>query len=177
MFSKLCALALVAPLASALILSIPEAPTSGGQMTIKWTNEPNDPETWSFELINTAFNNAFAIANNVNPSASSLTLTIPIVPVGDGYTLQAVNIGDINQVYATTGSFSIGASSTSTTSASTAASSGSSVSGSTLVTGSTTSSRSSNTAVSGSSTNTSPSTSATAATRSAIPLALPPFIT
>ena len=39
-------------------------------------------DTWSFELINVAFNNAFAIANNVNPSLGSLTITLPIVPVG-----------------------------------------------------------------------------------------------
>jgi len=118
MFHKLCILALVAPLASALVIQIPENPTSGGQITIKWTNEPNDPETWTFELINTVFNNAFAIANNVNPSASELTLTLPVVPVGAGYTLAAVDIGDINKVYASTGSFSIGPATSSTDSGS-----------------------------------------------------------
>jgi hypothetical protein len=40
---KFSTLALVARLASALVLQIPETPTSGGQITIKWTNEPNDP--------------------------------------------------------------------------------------------------------------------------------------
>jgi len=129
MFHKLCILALVAPLASALVVQIPENPTSGGQITIRWTNEPNDPETWSFELLNTVFNNAFAIANNVNPSASELTLTLPVVPVGDGYTLAAVDIGDINSVYASTGSFSIGPATSSTDSgASTVSSATSSVS-------------------------------------------------
>lgn len=39
-------------------------------------------DTWSFELINKVFNNAFAIANNINPSASQITLTLPVVPVG-----------------------------------------------------------------------------------------------
>jgi len=130
MFYKLCTLTLVAPLASALVLQIPENPTSGGQINVKWTNEPNDPETWSFELINTAFNNAFAIANNVDPSASSLTLTLPVVPVGAGYTLEAVDIGDISKVYATTGSFSIGGTTSSTGSGSSSASSATSSSAS-----------------------------------------------
>jgi hypothetical protein len=92
--------------------------------------------TWSFELINVAFNNAFAIANNVDPASNSITLTLPVVPVGcvfllrmlsqkahidslcsDGYTLQAVNIGNISDVFATTGDFSVGAASTTSTTA------------------------------------------------------------
>ena len=41
---ELYLLALVAPLAvSALQLQIPENPTSGGTITIKWTNEQGDP--------------------------------------------------------------------------------------------------------------------------------------
>ncbi|KAJ6538644.1 hypothetical protein DFH09DRAFT_1368809 [Mycena vulgaris] len=56
-----------------------------------------------------SFNNAFAIANSVDPTANTLTLTIPSVPAEDGYTLQFVNVSDINQVYATSGSFAIGA--------------------------------------------------------------------
>jgi hypothetical protein len=128
MFYKLCTLALVAPLASALVLQIPENPTTGGQITIRWTNEPNDPETWSFELTNTIFNNAYAIANNVDPSASQLTLTLPAVPVGAGYTLEAVEIGDINNVYASTGSFSIGPATSSTDSGSSTVSSATSIS-------------------------------------------------
>ncbi|KAF5327740.1 hypothetical protein D9619_005058 [Psilocybe cf. subviscida] len=83
MFTKLSLFALVAPLmVSALKLATPKNPTSSGTITIKWTNEPNDPDTWSFVLINQSFNNEFAIANNVNPSASQLTLTLPIVPTG-----------------------------------------------------------------------------------------------
>ncbi|CAA7264945.1 unnamed protein product [Cyclocybe aegerita] len=123
MFSKLIPFALLAQLASALVLQIPENPTSGGSVTIRWTNEASDTfDTFSLELINTAFNNAFAIANNVNPSAGQITLTLPIVPVGSGYTLEAVNIGNINDVFASTGSFSIGASTASVTSTSTSAS-------------------------------------------------------
>jgi hypothetical protein len=126
MFTKLSLLALAAPLmVSALKLAIPENPTNSGQITIKWTNEPNDPDTWTFELTNESFNKQFAIANNVNPSASQLTLTLPVVPVGSGYTLQAVNIGNITDVFAETPEFAIGAATTASSSASTAASSGS----------------------------------------------------
>ncbi|KAF8174943.1 hypothetical protein BJ912DRAFT_39959 [Pholiota molesta] len=117
MFAKLSLFAAIAPLVTGLVLSIPENPTTGGQITIKWTNEQGDPATWSFELINVAFNNAFAIANNVDPASNSITLTLPVVPVGDGYTLQAVNIGNISDVFATTGDFSVGAASTTSTTA------------------------------------------------------------
>ncbi|KAF8167222.1 hypothetical protein B0H34DRAFT_680889 [Crassisporium funariophilum] len=116
MFSKLTLLAFVAPLVSALTLQIPENPTSGGSVTIKWNSAQGDPDTWTFELLNTVFNNAFAIANNVDPSTQQLTLTLPVVPVGDGYTLEAVDIGDINKVFASTGSFSIGPNAGSTSS-------------------------------------------------------------
>ncbi|PPQ66343.1 hypothetical protein CVT24_007180 [Panaeolus cyanescens] len=117
---SLSLLAFVAPLVSALTLQIPENPTSGGEVTIKWTSAPGDPETWTFELINTVFNNAFAIANNVNPAPQELRLTLPVVPEGDGYTLEAVDIGDISKVFASTGPFAIGASTASTTPLSTA---------------------------------------------------------
>ncbi|KAF8971892.1 hypothetical protein BDZ97DRAFT_1901537 [Flammula alnicola] len=130
MFAKLSLLALAVPLVSALQLATPTNPTSGGQVTIHWTNQQGDPTSWSFELTNTAFNNEFAIANNVDPSASQLTLTLPIVPVGDGYTLQAVNIGNVSDIFAQTPDFAVGATTTSlTTSASTLSSAGSSSSG------------------------------------------------
>ncbi|PPQ69664.1 hypothetical protein CVT26_001533 [Gymnopilus dilepis] len=126
MFSKLALLsAVVAPLASALTLNIPTNPTSGGNVTITWSSAPNDPETFSLELINTAFHNSFAIANNVNPTAETISLTLPIVPVGDGYSLEAVDVGNITNVFASTGTFSIGASTASFTPSST--SSGASV--------------------------------------------------
>ncbi|KAF4611563.1 hypothetical protein D9613_004392 [Agrocybe pediades] len=175
MFNKLSLLAFAAPLVSALTLQVPENPTSAGQITIKWTSAPNDPETFSFELINTAFNNAFAIANNVNPTAGQLTLTLPPVPVGDGYTLEAVNIGNINDVFASSPSFSIGAATTtsssgSSTSASSTASGSRSVSGtaSASVTG-TSSIRptsTSNSLVSPSPSSTQPSTSASSSSSS-----------
>jgi len=117
MLCKFSLLTVVAPLVSGLVLQTPENPTSGGTVTIKWTNQQGDPDTWSFELVNPSFNNAFAIANNVDPASNSITLTLPIIPVGDGYTLEAVNIGNITDVFASTGDFAVGATTTSSTSA------------------------------------------------------------
>ncbi|KAF8890101.1 hypothetical protein BD779DRAFT_1785146 [Infundibulicybe gibba] len=109
MFAKLSLLALVAPLVSALTINAPTDPTSGGSVTITWTTTSGDPPIFSIELMNTAFNNAFAIANNVDVSLGTITLTLPIVPVGAGYTITAVDVSNIANVFSTTGSFSVGA--------------------------------------------------------------------
>jgi len=118
MFYKFSALALLAPLvAGEIVLSVPKAPTSQGTVTITWTSLATDPQTFSLELLNPSFNDAFAIANNIITTSGSITLTLPVVPVGDNYQLNAVNIGNINDVYASTSSFSIGASPSSASSA------------------------------------------------------------
>jgi len=118
MFFKLAALTLIVPLISALTLSTPENLSSGGSATINWTSAAGDPSTFSIELLNVVFHNSFAIANNVQPSAGTITLTLPSVPPGDGYTLEAVDISNITNVYATSGSFSIAAESTVTSTSS-----------------------------------------------------------
>ncbi|KAF8902195.1 hypothetical protein CPB84DRAFT_1836171 [Gymnopilus junonius] len=139
MFSKFAFLAAaVVPLASALTLNIPTGPTSGGNVTITWTSAPNDPATFSLELVNTAFHNSFAIANNVNPTAGTVSLTLPIVPVGDGYSLEAVDIGNITNIFDATGDFSIGAVTVSITPSSTSSSTSSASHGSTSVSASVT---------------------------------------
>ncbi|KAJ7634048.1 hypothetical protein B0H17DRAFT_845700, partial [Mycena rosella] len=85
------------PLTSAIV---------GGQTTITWTSTSSDP-VFSIELTHPSFNNDFAIANNVDPTKNSLTVLIPEVPPEDGYTLQFVNITNINQIFSTSSSFSI----------------------------------------------------------------------
>ena len=80
------------PFVSALTLNTPENLASGGSATITWTTASGDPSTFSIELLNTVFHNSFAIANNVNPSSGTITLDLPIVPPGNGYTLEAVDI-------------------------------------------------------------------------------------
>ncbi|PSS29669.1 hypothetical protein PHLCEN_2v2817 [Hermanssonia centrifuga] len=124
-------LAVLAPLASALTFTTPTNWASGGFETVSWTTSAGDPSTFTVELSNpVVFNAALGILNNVNPALQSQNFTLSIVPAVAGYTLQAVNVTDINQVFATSGSFSIAptVSSTSSLSAGSSASSGSSIS-------------------------------------------------
>ncbi|KAJ2927059.1 hypothetical protein H1R20_g10037, partial [Candolleomyces eurysporus] len=107
-FASLLALVAVTPLVSALTLNIPENITTQGTTTFTWTYETSD-EPFSLYLYNEEFNDSFAIANNVEPSLGSVSIQIPVVPVRDGYTLRAVNVGNIEDVYSSTGSFSVGA--------------------------------------------------------------------
>ncbi|KAF7976210.1 hypothetical protein HWV62_7400 [Athelia sp. TMB] len=127
------ALTLALPFVSALTLSTPKdnAWSSGGSATVDWTSSSGDPSTFTLELSNTAFHNSYAIANNVNPSSGSISFSLPIVPAGAGYTVIAVAIGNISDVYATTGSFSVAAApSSSAVSSSASASASGSASGS-----------------------------------------------
>ncbi|THH09820.1 hypothetical protein EW146_g8565 [Bondarzewia mesenterica] len=123
MFNKLSVLVALVPFVAGLTLNVPDNLSSGGPATISWTTASGDPSTFSIELLNTIFHNSFAIANNVQPSLGSITIQLPAVPPGDGYTLEAVNITDINQVFATTGGFSIAAPSSSSVASSTSAAS------------------------------------------------------
>lgn len=71
----------LAPLATSFILDTPAgALISGEEVTIFFTKQPGDPETFSLELVNPGFEAAFAIANNVLTSAGDITLTLPEVP-------------------------------------------------------------------------------------------------
>jgi hypothetical protein len=109
MFSKLSLFAaMVVPLVSALILPAPENAVSAGPLTLTWTSEAGDPDIWSFYLFHTTFHDALGIANNVNPALGSVTFTLSAVPPMSGYTVQAVDIGNISHSYATTPPFTIG---------------------------------------------------------------------
>ncbi|KAK0490100.1 hypothetical protein EDD18DRAFT_1465863 [Armillaria luteobubalina] len=131
------------PVALALTISTPTDPVvSASNLTIKWNAAYVDEASFTIELINAAFNRQYAIANNVNSGYgdSELTVLLPAVLPGSGFTLQLVNPGNINDVYAESGQFTVvDANSTSTTigtgstdaSASTSASSSSSTTAST----------------------------------------------
>jgi hypothetical protein len=108
MFFKLSTIVALVPFVAALTMKAPENPTSAGQVTISWTSESSD-NLFTIELHHPSFRADFAIANNVNPDEGSKTLLLPSVPVQDGYTLRAVNVTDINQVFSESPSFSIGA--------------------------------------------------------------------
>ncbi|KAJ7097497.1 hypothetical protein C8R43DRAFT_1048963 [Mycena crocata] len=106
---KLCApVLLLATFVAAVSIEAPEAPTSAGETTIVWT-DADDLPTFSVELAHPDFNNALAIANSVNPDYGKIQVTLPNVPAGEGYTIQFVNIANINDVYATSSPFSIAA--------------------------------------------------------------------
>ncbi|KAG8219196.1 hypothetical protein J3R82DRAFT_7 [Butyriboletus roseoflavus] len=128
MFAKLSTLALALPLVSALTINAITGGTTGGAVTISWTASTTDPTSFSIELINSAFHNSFAIANNIQTALGSITITLPQVPIGDGYTLEAVANNNINTVYSTSGDFAIGAASTTTTSGASTTSTASSIS-------------------------------------------------
>ncbi|KAJ6538711.1 hypothetical protein DFH09DRAFT_1176846 [Mycena vulgaris] len=86
MFTKIClTLAFGVSAAHTLSVNAPSSVTSGGQTTITWSSTSSDP-TFSIELVHPSFNNTFAIANSVDPTTNTLTLTILSVPVEDGYT-------------------------------------------------------------------------------------------
>ncbi|GBE77529.1 hypothetical protein SCP_0104040 [Sparassis crispa] len=154
MFVKISALAALLPLVSALTIQTPANWDSAIQANITWTSASTDPSTWSFELVNPVnFHNSFGLANNVDPSTGVLLVELPVVPPGDGYLLQAVNISNINDVFAQSGDFAIGAtpSTSAASSSSTAASSSSSGSASASTTGSSSGSSASSTGSSSSS--------------------------
>ncbi|TEB18549.1 hypothetical protein FA13DRAFT_1803363 [Coprinellus micaceus] len=164
MFSKLALLALITPLISALTLHIPAEVRSQQPVTITWdTAPPTRTPQFTLQLVNEAFNDQFAIRNNVDPNLGSVTITLPVVPVRGGYTLRAVNVGNINDVYSETGTFSVLELSTTFTPSSTAStSSGTGTTSSrATTTGTTTSTVSRSTTSASSTTSQSSTTSAT----------------
>ncbi|KAG2107026.1 uncharacterized protein F5147DRAFT_637111 [Suillus discolor] len=136
MFARIAALATFAiPLVSALTLNTPTAVSVGGLVNVTWEATTSDPSSFSLYMVNTIFHNTFAIGNNVQSSAGILTLTLPQVPIGDGYTLEATSNSNINTVYAQSGDFAVSAQSSATLPSSTSTTSTSSSTG--LSTGST----------------------------------------
>ncbi|KAJ7925419.1 hypothetical protein B0H13DRAFT_2314634 [Mycena leptocephala] len=135
MFTKICLTLVLASPAIALSINTPTNPTSGGTTSITWSSTSSD-SVFSIELNHPSFNNALAIANNVNPADNNVTLTIPPVPAEDNYTLAFVNVTNIDDVFATSGSFSIGAEISASASATGSAAAGSSASGSATRSGS-----------------------------------------
>jgi hypothetical protein len=121
MFAQLTALALALalPLVSAMTVGTPVGAITGSPVTLTWAGNSSDPAYFTFELTNPLFNYDFAIANNVQTSEGSLSLTLPQVPVGGGYTLLSIATDNINQIYGQSSEFSIGAPGTNTTTSTT----------------------------------------------------------
>ncbi|KAK0441508.1 uncharacterized protein EV420DRAFT_1579878 [Desarmillaria tabescens] len=139
-------LLLLPAVALALTISTPDQPVvSAANLTIKWNAAYVDEALFTVELINAAFNRQYAIANNVNSGygGSELTVLLPAVLPGAGFTLQLVNPGNINDVYAESGQFTVVDASSTTTGTGSIDASGSTTSTSASTTTSTTRSSSS----------------------------------
>ncbi|KAI6138461.1 hypothetical protein BKA82DRAFT_3137601 [Pisolithus tinctorius] len=108
MFAQILAVAVALPFVSALSLDALTNAVTGGVVTLNWQTESSDPSYFSVLLANPIFHDTFAIANNVGSALTTLTLELPQVPVGTSYQLQGINVSDVNDVYATSPSFSIG---------------------------------------------------------------------
>lgn len=122
MLSKFSVLASLLAVATALQIQVPEEPTSDGEITIRWTPEAGDPNVISLQLTNEAFHDTYGIANNVPTADGELTLTLPTLQPGSGYTIVGNDISDINHVYGQSAEFSIGASTSTSATASTSSS-------------------------------------------------------
>ncbi|KAF9458027.1 hypothetical protein BDZ94DRAFT_1301476 [Collybia nuda] len=113
MFTKISLLALLAPLVAALTVEVPQNPKSSSPITIRWESQAGDPATFSIFLINEVFHDSFGIANNVVPELGEITLTLPVVParliwgISDGYTINLVDVGNVNNVFASSSTFSV----------------------------------------------------------------------
>jgi len=77
--------------------------------TINWTSSDSntDPESFTIELINPSFNSQFGVVNNVPTAQGSATFELPTVIPGPGYSIQFVNPGNITDIIAQTGQFTI----------------------------------------------------------------------
>ncbi|KAF8551098.1 hypothetical protein OG21DRAFT_328578 [Imleria badia] len=117
LFAKLCTLALALPLVSAFTFGSTSGWTAGATVTITWTASTTDPTTFSIELANPSYHNSYAIASDVPTANGQITITLPQVLPGDGYSLQAVSISNVNDIiYQSPGTFVIGATSSSSAS-------------------------------------------------------------
>ncbi|TFL03123.1 hypothetical protein BDV98DRAFT_591908 [Pterulicium gracile] len=156
---SLAILSLFAGLVSAeIVFNVPSDITTSAPVTITWQSNPEvDPPVFSIYLINEEFNDNFGIANNVDRSLGELTIPLGSVPVRGGYTIRAVALNNVNEVYGESSIFSIAAntesvSSASSTSASSSSSSSASSSASTTASQSSTQSSSSSSSITGPST-------------------------
>ncbi|KAF9786722.1 hypothetical protein BJ322DRAFT_668635 [Thelephora terrestris] len=110
MFKKLSTLLLALPLISALTLNQPTTQVySSSQIDVSWTVASGDPTAFDIYLDNPSFRNTFAVANNVQTSNGSINITLPAVPEGPGYYLQASPVGNVNTVLSQTSTFDIAA--------------------------------------------------------------------
>lgn len=112
-FNKAILLAVIVPLVTGFVIGTPQNPTSGGTTTVTWTKDSlaTSFQFFSLELINAHFNVSLVLQPtqiNADTPGSSINITLPTVPVGAGYVLFAISMISAN-IGVTSGSFSIGA--------------------------------------------------------------------
>jgi len=79
-------------------------------LTLTWSTSTSDAAgSFSVELHHVSFHDIYAIATNVDSSSLSKTVVIPEVPATDGYYIEFIDISNVNSVFATSDTFSIGA--------------------------------------------------------------------
>ncbi|KAI1794044.1 hypothetical protein LXA43DRAFT_1059627 [Ganoderma leucocontextum] len=138
MFSCIAATLAFAPWAQAILLQIPVDWQSSSPANISWSHTSADV-AFTLQLANTdEFHDTFSIANNVNPTVDFDSFTLPVIPLGT-YTLRAINVTNVGQIFDETPSFTIqgppeSSSQSSTASTSASASVSSNASGSTTLT-------------------------------------------
>ncbi|KAE9394340.1 hypothetical protein BT96DRAFT_943255 [Gymnopus androsaceus JB14] len=108
MFSKtlIFATAVLPAALGAIVFNTPTNVTSGLVSNITWTADDTDP-TFSLELNHPSFSNSIAIGNNIDPTLETLSIEWPIVPADVDYSLSAVNIGNISNIFAQSSDFAI----------------------------------------------------------------------
>ncbi|KZS87369.1 hypothetical protein SISNIDRAFT_389013, partial [Sistotremastrum niveocremeum HHB9708] len=99
--------ALLATSVRALTITTPTNWAGNQTNTVKWTSVAGDPSTFSIELIRSTFHEMFSLANNVDLSDGSLDIPLPQLTAGPGFTLEFVNVSNVTQVFATSGTFTI----------------------------------------------------------------------
>ncbi|KAF8595830.1 hypothetical protein BDV93DRAFT_528397 [Ceratobasidium sp. AG-I] len=104
-------LSICAAAVSALTITGPNSNGwKNGTVTVTWTTASGDPEVFSMELRDTntpSVISPLAVANNIKSSEGSHSFLLPPVPAANTYQLEFVNVTNINQVYATSGTFPI----------------------------------------------------------------------
>ncbi|KAF5350380.1 hypothetical protein D9758_012478 [Tetrapyrgos nigripes] len=107
MFAKLSLFAaIVLPLVHALTIDAPTDAVSTQPGTITFSGDGND-SIFTIELDHPSLLSKIAVANNVNPGEGSVNVIWPTLLETTGYTLEAVNVGNISDIFATSPTFNI----------------------------------------------------------------------
>ncbi|KAF7416450.1 hypothetical protein PC9H_002716 [Pleurotus ostreatus] len=103
--------AFLVSLAAALQIEPLKDAHTQGVVRVAWIGEADDASrfaAFSVFLHHPSFSSDFAILNNQRSADGGANVTLPAVPVQSGYTLRATDIGNINNEFAASSSFSIG---------------------------------------------------------------------